>query len=115
MVSILQELALPQLLQTLRENLLACPSAAAINDPAFTEAVQRFLSDARVRESLQILGNINRELCEWLDILPAVAGMLSPILTDMLENERCREYLANILLSGSKLLKETLAIAVAKK
>ena len=115
MAGILDELALTRLFQTLKGNLLSCPSAAALNDPEFTEAVQRFLSDARVKESLQILGNINRELCEWLDILPAIAGMLSPILTDIFENEKCRDYLANLLLSGSRLLRETLAIAVAKR
>jgi hypothetical protein len=115
MAGVLEELALGRLLQTLKENLLACPKAAALNDPEFSEAVRQFLSDPRVRESLQILGGINRELCEWLDVLPAVAGMASPILTDMLENEKCREYMANLLLSGSRLLREFLAVAVAKK
>ena len=115
MAAVLEELELGRLFQTLKENLLACPRAAALNDPEFTEAIQRFLSDPRVKESLQILGNINRELCEWLDILPAIAGMLSPILTDILQNEKCRNYLANVLLSGSRLLRETLLIAVAKK
>jgi hypothetical protein len=115
MESILQELGIVPLFKTLRENLLACPKAAAINDPEFLRAVQQFLSDARVKESVQILGNINRELCEWLDILPAIAGMASPIVTDMLQNERCREYLANVMLSGSRLLKEFLYIVIAKK
>jgi hypothetical protein len=115
MAGVLEELALARLLQTLKENLLACPKAAVLNDPEFSQAIQQFLSDPRVRESLQILGGINRELCEWLDVLPAVAGMASPVLTDLLENEKCREYLANAFLSGSRLLRELLAIAVAKK
>lgn len=115
MMGILEDLALPRLFQTLKENLLACPRAAALNDPEFSGALQAFLSDQRVRESIQILGGLNRELCEWLDILPALAGMAAPILADMLQNERCREYLARILLSSSRLLRETLAIAVAKK
>jgi len=115
MAGVLEELALPRLLQTLKETLLACPRAAALNDPEFSQAIQQFLSDPRVRESLRILGGINREMCEWLDVLPAVAGMASPVLTDLLQNEKCREYLANLLVSGSRLLREFLAIAVAKK
>ncbi len=115
MTGILKELGLTEVLETLFTHLSSIPKAMELNDPEFEQAFQKFLSDPRVKEAFGILRSINLELVEWLDIIPAVAGMSSPFLTDMFQNERTREYLCNILLSSARVLREALAIAVAKR
>jgi hypothetical protein len=75
-------------------------------NPELLKAMKDFLRDKKVRKGLDSILSASRFLFELSDAWPMLAGMMSPLMKEALEDKKIKGSLANIIESLGILAKE---------
>jgi len=77
------------------------------------EALHKLLKEEKVKEGIRSLLEVIVPIINNLDVLPVLVANLSPLITELLENEERRKNVAN-LIGNSMILISELAKAVVR-
>jgi hypothetical protein len=77
------------------------------------EALHKLLKEEKVKEGIRSLLEVIVPIINNLDVLPVLVANLSPLITELLENEERRKNVANVI-GNSMILISELAKAVVR-